>query len=113
MSDRIAEIRARLDKATPGPWMHGVQQGFHWVDTRLDRRVVTIADDVLTDADAELITHAPGDIRWLLDAVGRVRALHRPIPARTRGHQMCEACSDPGFSQAWPCPTLRALGVES
>ncbi len=118
MSDRLSEIRARLDRATGGQWLHGVQEGFHWVDTCPDRRVVTIADDVPTDADAELIAHAPGDIRWLLDAVDEVRRIHEPVEAlevrSQRVGNVCAGCgTDDGNWVAWPCPTLRALGVES
>ena len=44
-SDRIREIRARLDAATPGPFAwHGCPQG-----------------------DADFLSNAPADIAWLLD----------------------------------------------
>ena len=67
MPDRIAEIRARLDAATPGPWL--VRNG--WVDlNNLHGDVIPVGHN---DADADLIAHAPADIAWLLDEVERLR----------------------------------------
>ena len=57
MSDRIKEIRARLDAATPGPnQLSGRQRECNgvWVHT-------------------SLLDHAPADIAWLLDEVERLR----------------------------------------
>jgi hypothetical protein len=112
MSDRLSEIRARLDKATPGPWMHGVQQGFHWVDTRPDLTVITIADDVPTDADAELIAHAPGDIRHLLSVVSGQAMVMRTLAAGWEA--ACAAVGiDPDASIGEWEAAFRALGVTS
>jgi ubiquinone biosynthesis protein UbiJ len=79
MPDRLAEIRARLDAATPGPW-------------RLIKPLSTASRNVLHNVvrdtipnhseemgeyrgrwmDADLIAHAPDDIAWLLDEVERL-----------------------------------------
>jgi hypothetical protein len=81
MSDRLSEIRARLDKATPGPWevvgygTSGVtiahpNEGYH------DLNVLKTTDDWPPNAaDAELIAHAPEDIQWLAGEVERLRVL--------------------------------------
>ena len=60
MNDRLQEIRARLDAATPGPWY--VRSG--WVAlNNLNYDVIPVGHN---DADADLIAHAPADIAWLL-----------------------------------------------
>ena len=81
MTDRLAEIRARLDAATPGPW-----RAADWDDARGIRVVVgEFPRDPYTlalaerDHDARFIAHAPTDIAWLLDEVARLReyAVHK------------------------------------
>lgn len=72
MSDRLAEIRARLDAATPGPWHWGrnESESFCWIMRshgaygQYDHHA-----DTRTPDDAHLIAHAPADIAWLLDRV--------------------------------------------
>ena len=49
MPDRLQEIRARLDAATPGEWPVGTLVPY------------------LLPSDADFIAHAPDDIAWLLD----------------------------------------------
>lgn len=56
MNNRIDEIRARLDAATPGPWEVVC-------DTTSD--VVGVLDGDYDDAD--LIAHAPADLAWLIE----------------------------------------------
>ena len=58
MPDRLQEIRARLDAATPGPWE---------VVCNTTSDVVGVLDGDYDDAD--LIAHAPADIAWLLEEV--------------------------------------------
>ena len=65
MTDRLAEIRARLDAASwrnPSGWEVG------W-DARAE--IVGVRGGDFDDAD--LIAHAPADIAWLLDEVERLR----------------------------------------
>ena len=87
MSDRLAEIRARLDAATPGPWERRESvQGYS--------NLVVLADYINRDdgawliaeaswngpmpdkassgANADFIAHAPEDIAWLLGEVERL-----------------------------------------
>jgi hypothetical protein len=96
MSDRIAEIRARLEAATPGPWKATRDA----VETASGEVIARIADDsdfrylrcqghsLLPDGtlddcncdlgvedDANLIAHAPDDIRFLLNEVHRMREM--------------------------------------
>lgn len=90
MSDRLAEIRARLDAATPGPWFATPEMlaagGSHiagrspWVSvpTHVIARCSRLASDrkrgpdKAAEANAELIAHAPEDIAYLLAELARV-----------------------------------------
>ncbi len=64
MSNRLAEIRARLDAATVAGW--GDEK---WVETFTPLRSV----------GARFVANAPADIAWLLDEVERLReyAVHK------------------------------------
>ncbi len=76
MTDRLAEIRARLDAVTPGPW-----RALDWSDPPLATVVQQRGSGVHWPRiascgfapDADLIAHAPADIAWLLDEVERLR----------------------------------------
>ena len=86
MSDRLAEIRARLDAATPGPWAVMYRGTPHCVVVKsLDqnpdegrswwvmawprgRKRDALAQPAM-DNNADLIAHAPADIAWLLEEV--------------------------------------------
>lgn len=58
--DEIADIRARAEAATPGPWRDYHNPDWGWL-------VVGICADVQPQ-DAEFIAHAREDIPYLLDA---------------------------------------------
>jgi hypothetical protein len=78
MSDRLSEIRARLDKATPGPWEdYDPGDGTHRLYAPNEVKLLGPLGEgrVLRAADAELIAHAPEDIRWLAGEVDRLRVL--------------------------------------
>lgn len=66
----LEEIRARCDKATPGPWKL-------WEGNVIDPDILW-ADDYgglhLSDADAEFIVHARTDIPTLLAEIDRLKA---------------------------------------
>lgn len=74
MSDRIDQIRERLDNATPGPWDH-IESTYrdrpaHRIgnpDINVDVALVWRWGDSLSLATAEFIAHAPDDVAWLLD----------------------------------------------
>ena len=77
MSDRLAEIRARLDARTPGEWVieHGEYisavgpHKFPHVIACVERYTETGCDH---RKDAVFIAHAPADIAWLLDRVAEL-----------------------------------------
>ncbi len=81
LDERIAEIRGRLEKATPGEWY---QQDTSGPDTDLSGyALITIEDKdcqkiartfgLKEVSNAHFIAHAPSDIRFLLDAFKRER----------------------------------------
>jgi hypothetical protein len=77
MPDRLAEIRARLDGATPGPW---VRQDWACGDIAVvpeqrnkdPHRNFIVNGEGAWDDDIAFIAHAPTDIAWLLDEVERL-----------------------------------------
>lgn len=97
-------IRARLDAAEPGPWFtsgrwwlegvnHYVVDGPKGPMTRNDLAYL------YTEADAELVAHAPTDLARLVKAVECGLALHQPDYA-----DLCACCE-----YRWPCLTVRAI----
>lgn len=85
----LAAIRARIDAATPGPWLTHEMGGKVWVGNQADGRKhglwdIVYATDYLTDctqeaagryrADADLIANAPADLAALLAEVERLTA---------------------------------------
>lgn len=80
MPDRIQEIRARCEAATPGPWMpgytaHGVYPAVfaHGVHEPIASRVRSMRS-YNGGCDAEFIAAARDDIPWLLDQFTAARA---------------------------------------
>lgn len=69
MSDRIAEIRARLDAATPGPWCLLPSSSTIYVREREEYPHAQAVDN----DDAEFIANAPADIAWLLAHAGVIQ----------------------------------------
>ncbi len=72
--ERLAEIRARLEAATPGPWAIYGTIGFEYhVRTGGTTAAVPTTGEPVADAalnrDAEFIAHAPTDIADLLAEV--------------------------------------------
>lgn len=79
--DRIEEIRARLEAATPGPWKTGGSAacGDVYFGTLVDPDDPTEPGVMLgmtsQAADAALIAHAPADIAWLLEQLAGARGV--------------------------------------
>jgi len=70
--DRLDEIKARCDKATPGPWY---KEG--WALPNEDGEYIELLDDTENNgpANAAFISHAREDIPYLLAEVKRLNAL--------------------------------------
>jgi len=80
--ERIAEIRERCDKATPGPWSVDEESGDVWVPSIW--RSVAIIEDldlplVNPAADRAFIAAARADMPDLLDEVERLRRLEEAV----------------------------------
>lgn len=83
MTDRLDEIRKRLEAATPGPWFYrnaGVRKKCKKAEIKLaDCPVAFRGPDIEEHKggynDAEFIAHAPEDIAYLLAEVERLNAL--------------------------------------
>lgn len=74
MPDRLQDIRARLDAATPGPWERWKDGMRVWSRVPPDAPFgVDVADVYASHATADLIAHAPEDIAWLLAEVERLQ----------------------------------------
>jgi hypothetical protein len=84
--ERLAEIRARLENATPGPWeWEGTDGSLSLLKAGEDRMVLAVSrcDSCWksqgrcwhpVDEDAVFIAHAPEDLAALLAEVDRLRA---------------------------------------
>jgi hypothetical protein len=90
-SNRIAEIKARLAAATPGPWTANLQGNYVDVQTERDKRLeqrrgwrhylleINLHFDFRekeysqASANAEFVANAPADIAYLLAEVKRLK----------------------------------------
>ncbi len=84
MPDRLQEIRARLDAATPGPWVRNYDNGEVVVMDPDDGR--TMIGNVTFTRNIDLIAHAPADIAWLLAALESERRHSAMLAQRIDGH---------------------------
>lgn len=132
--ERLAEIEARANAATEGPWEAIEDDSIHAAPAYVDNGgcgVIAwrpVCDFVVRHGDAEFIAHARTDapallteVRRLQAAVERVRAVHKPTPGPPSQHyycepeecdragegDLCDECDDCG--RWWPCPTIAAL----
>ena len=122
---RLAEIRARVENATPGPWMVN-GPGEEWAAISSGPHAVIHAYAVhdgdcpgcecgdgaaeagLTIEDAEFIAHSRADLPALLAAVEAVLELHKCLTFPDDGIGEPTACGHCD-NETWPCPTIRAL----
>lgn len=85
--DRLSEIEARWQRATPGPWMVNPRSigpvddpviqgpdGTYVAQTSYDTQSWSCKHDVAADTVA--IAAAPDDIAWLIAEVRRLRGLY-------------------------------------
>ena len=76
---RIAEIRDRCRRATPGPWAHFADGYVERAGDPGETIGVTCArrpdngDPLPAPANAEFVAHARDDVPWLLDELERLR----------------------------------------
>lgn len=66
MNDRIAEIDARWQWATPGPWKTAEQTHGEWVGIHDNFRAL---GSMVKPEDADAVAHAREDVAYLLDGI--------------------------------------------
>lgn len=94
-ADRLAQIRARAEAATPGPWGYTLQTptmgGTTWALRIAGKPGIRagVVEYQHGDANAEFITHARTDIPALLAAVEAVLALHVPRIEAVLSDSLC------------------------
>lgn len=112
---RLAEIRAREEAATPGPWrVENNQQDLNrWVssdDQTLDINFGYLGNS--TQNDARFVAHAREDVPWLLAELDRLTAeLARHAACALCGHERHRHGYEPIIRQDWcsDCPTTNDL----
>ena len=136
-ADRLAEIEARANAATEGPWEACCYDSGH---SRFEMACSVITADVGDTivqldallrldnerhakddgrADAEFIARARQDVPALVSALRAVLDLHRPSPRWTlmapEVIQICEPCSNGSHAVSGavvhPCPTVAAIAA--
>lgn len=82
MVNRLSEIKARCDVATPGPWEFSESAAEMWTST--GRSIIESTEGyglAIKRADADFIAHAREDIPYLLAEIKRLeRALVEATP---------------------------------
>ena len=85
-ADRLAEIKARADAATPGPWQWREDEPaslVHVTDPRMHPwNILKAPDWGPTLADAAFIAAAREDVPWLLDLVDSLTAERDALAAQ-------------------------------
>ena len=108
---RLAEIRARVENATEGPWSVYRGDRIGTYVTRPDLAGVAREWSLTwSDADAEFIAASRTDLPALLAAVEAVMALHKRLTFPDDGIGEPTACGHCD-NETWPCPTIRALAA--
>lgn len=70
LTDRLKEIRARLDAATPGPWLLDDSEQFVAAENKEgDTDLIGIANIFTSNSDSQFIASSPADISLLLSVV--------------------------------------------
>ena len=114
---RLAEIRARVENATPGPWEAIPTADNAVVADDGDGYWTDVADRIETEADAEFIAASRTDLPALLAAVEAVRELHQPVEVEP-SETICAGCSTlRGQGETaryfpfteYPCPTVTRI----
>ncbi|MEC4016014.1 hypothetical protein [Streptomyces sp. H27-D2] len=74
-TDRIADIQARTDAATKGPWLSGQMLQTPNTVASLDGPIAVFGGSQQDRDDTEFTAHARDDIPWLLDRLEQARRI--------------------------------------
>ena len=121
---RLAEIRARVEAATEGPWGHysinpRVTPEHAVYSVPLDADPLAQSSEIagpVEPRDAEFIAASRTDLPALLAAVEAVRELHQSEPhcnnvRHTNPDVQCPECAEfcTADGELYPCPTITAI----
>ena len=136
ISDRLAEIQARVEEATDGPWkVNGPDEDWAVVSSGSDSVFHAYSGHGICEGcecgdgaahvaigieDAEFIAHARTDVPALAASLRAVIELHKPYPDEGMGWRedhtygyvgiVCATCGTPDeYGVPWPCGTVRAI----
>ena len=111
IESRLAEIRARAEAATDGPWewaAHTTVDGDKWSVFHGESTSALAMNNDGWAPDAEFIAASRTDLPALLAAVEAVMALHKRLTFPDDGIGEPTACGHCD-NETWPCPTIRAI----
>lgn len=111
LNEKLKEIEARLEKATPGPWraVRNNALGETWFnifslgDNNVLAMIGDLADEVKQSPDADLIAHAPTDLALLLSLVKEYRAALEQIDSEWCPHSNIRLDQNENLSRDWCC----------
>ena len=115
IESRLAEIQARVENATHGPWSVYRGDRIGTYITRPDLAGVAREWSLTwSDADAEFIAHARTDVPWLLGQVElRDKALEAVLDLHAADEDGdCAECirrAQGRGDQSYPCPTVTRI----
>ncbi|MFG2748073.1 hypothetical protein [Streptomyces xanthophaeus] len=89
---RLADIRAREQAATKGPWERCPEYGEHFYAYLGGSHLLGVGDINFGDgkdaeADLAFTLAARADIPWLLDTIAELRAQVQELTAENRGYE--------------------------
>ena len=118
--NRLNEIEARTNAATPGPWEAGCNdRHVLYVTTENEEFCAEYGPELydsqgfFSDDDTEFIAHARTDVPDMAAALRAVRAIHTPVDrGRATACCTCEQwieSTDPEACIEWPCATVETI----
>ena len=118
--NRLNEIEARTNAATPGPWEAGCNdRHVLYVTTENEEFCAEYGPELydsqgfFSDDDAEFIAHARTDVPDMAAALRAVLAIHTPVDrGRATACCTCEQwieSTDPEACIEWPCATVETI----
>ncbi|MEV4902376.1 hypothetical protein AB0K08_13665 [Citricoccus sp. NPDC055426] len=111
----LAEMQARADAATEGPWKAVTDEGVtlclvltaaEGVDPESEDAFYDSGVSTETGGDAEFIAHARTDLPAMAAALTAVLDLH---PSIDGAGVECDVCADDRGPKPYPCPTVHAI----
>ena len=121
--NRLNEIEARANAATPGPWEAGCNdRHMHYVTTENEEFCAEYGPELydsqgfFSDDDTEFIAHARTDVPALVAALYEVLDQHQRVVlptylpiGRMEDVSICGVCTVEGEPADWPCLTVETI----